>query len=351
MKNELLRARAVQRAAPPTTVAPSLRLTRSRKILRRMAPADPRIGALRRFAVAITILNVVGHAVLGFEQSWAQLLFAVLAAWGIEITLELVEAAAQRRPTPLHGGLKQAIDYLLPAHITGLAVVMLLYANDRFAPIFFAIVIALLSKRLLRVPVGRSRRHFLNPSNTGIAATLFLLPSVGAAPPYQFTHYLQGAWDIALPALIVVLGSLLTVLLTKRGPLILAWVGAFVLQALFRALLFGTPVLAGLAPMTSLMFVLYTFYMLPDPGTTPTATRGQVAFGAGVAAVYGLLMGLHIVFALFLALLIVCSTRGTYLALRAILAATAARQLPVPTPAIPTSTPAPSIVQPDVRRL
>ncbi|MGH3927155.1 MAG: hypothetical protein ACRDTT_30525, partial [Pseudonocardiaceae bacterium] len=107
------------RTDPPATTDVSERPTLFKRILRRMAPTDLRLGALRRFAFSITLLNVVGHAVLGFEQSWAQLLFAALTAWGIEIILELIEAAAQGRPTPLRGGLKPAIDYLLPAHITG----------------------------------------------------------------------------------------------------------------------------------------------------------------------------------------------------------------------------------------
>jgi hypothetical protein len=29
-----------------------------------------RLGGLRRFAVAITVLNILGHAFFGFEQSW-----------------------------------------------------------------------------------------------------------------------------------------------------------------------------------------------------------------------------------------------------------------------------------------
>ncbi|HBL25338.1 MAG TPA: enediyne biosynthesis protein UnbU, partial [Acidobacteria bacterium] len=32
---------------------------------------DLRLTALRRFAIAITTLNVLGHTVLGFEQAWA----------------------------------------------------------------------------------------------------------------------------------------------------------------------------------------------------------------------------------------------------------------------------------------
>ena len=39
-------------------------------------------------------------------------------------------------------------------------------------------------------------------------------------------------------------------------------------------------------------FLLFTFYMVTDPGTTPVEPRGQIAFGAVVAAAYGVLMSL-----------------------------------------------------------
>ena len=42
---------------------------------------DVRIIALRRFAVAITVLNVAGHTVLGFEQAWIVPVAAVVAAY------------------------------------------------------------------------------------------------------------------------------------------------------------------------------------------------------------------------------------------------------------------------------
>jgi hypothetical protein len=62
--------------------------------------------------------------------------------------------------------------------------------------------------------------------------------------------------------------------------------------------------------MTGVAFILYTFYMLTDPATTPAAPRAQVFFGAAVAGTYGLLMAAHIVFGLFFALSIVCTVRG-----------------------------------------
>ena len=88
------------------------------------------------------------------------------------------------------------------------------------------------------------------------------------------------------------------------------WVGGFVLQAFLRSVLFGTPIVAELLPMTSVMFVIYTFYMVTDPGTTPTAPLAQVVYGAAVAAIYGMLIVLHVVAAIFIALTIVCALRG-----------------------------------------
>ncbi len=63
-------------------------------------------------------------------------------------------------------------------------------------------------------------------------------------------------------------------------------------------------------PMTGLAFVLFTFYMVTDPGTTPVKTAAQVVFGCSVALTYGVLMTLHVVFGLFFSLAIVTGVRG-----------------------------------------
>ncbi len=70
---------------------------------------------------------------------------------------------------------------------------------------------------------------------------------------------------------------------------------------------------SALLPMVGLAFVLYTYYMVTDPATTPEGVRGQLVFGAAVAAVYALLVSFHVVFGLFFALTAVCALRGTWL--------------------------------------
>jgi hypothetical protein len=269
-----------------------------------------RLGGLRRFAVAITVLNILGHTVLGFEQSLAQPIVALLTAYCTEIGLELINAWSQRRRPQFAGGMVKLIDFLLPAHITALAVAMLLYANDRLWPIAFATATAIGSKALFRAPVGKGVRHFYNPSNFGISLTLLLFSWVGIAPPYHFTENLDRVGDWLLPAIIIVTGSLLNARFTHRLPLIIAWFSGFLAQAVLRSLFFGTPLASALLPMTGMAFILYSFYMVTDPATSPQGRLSQVAFGAGVAVVYGLLLVTHVVFGLFFALTIVCTLRG-----------------------------------------
>jgi Na+-translocating ferredoxin:NAD+ oxidoreductase RnfD subunit len=274
---------------------------------------DRRRTALRRFALAITVLNLLGYTVLGFEQAWVIPVVAVATAYASELLLDLVESSAAGRPARIAGPLPAVFDFLLSAHITGLAVSMLLYSGARIWPIVFATVIAIGSKAVFRASVGSSSRHFFNPSNFGITVTLLAFPSVGIAPPYMFTENLATAGDWLLPIGIATTGSLLNTRLTGRLPLILGWLGGFVLQAAVRATLTGSLFGPALGPMTGTAFVLYTFYMVTDPATTPEGRWTQVAFGVSVAAAYGVLMTLHVVFGLFFALTVVCAVRGSWL--------------------------------------
>jgi enediyne biosynthesis protein E5 len=211
-----------------------------------------------------------------------------------------------------------AVAFLLPAHITGLAVGMLLYTNQRFVVVVFAVAVAIFSKVLLRVtaPGGApgATTHFMNPSNLGIAVTLLVFSDwVGVAQPYQFTENVSGMLDWILPLLIVCSGSFLNWRATRRLPLVLSWLAGFILQATARAWLAPQDMATLLAPMTGLAFVLFTFYMISDPMTTPRGVAGQVLFGFGTALLYGVLTHAGIVFGLFFSLCLSCALRGAWL--------------------------------------
>ena len=64
---------------------------------------DLRLAALRRFAIAITVLNVAGRAFLGFEQSLAQAFAALATAYSLEILFEVIEARLNHRSPRFKG--------------------------------------------------------------------------------------------------------------------------------------------------------------------------------------------------------------------------------------------------------
>ncbi|WP_047870513.1 RnfABCDGE type electron transport complex subunit D [Nocardiopsis sp. RV163] len=274
---------------------------------------DRRVKALRMFATSITVFTIVGHFLLGFEQSPVTPIAAVLFGYVLDLALETLDARAAGRRPQYTGGAGAMVDYLLPTHIAGLACAMLLWGNASLWPYLFAVSIAVSSKYVFRIRVGGRRRHFLNPSNLGIAVTLLLFPWVGIAPPYHFTNNTFGTVDWLIPLGILMAGTMLNVNLTKRWPLILGWVGGFVLQAVLRWLVLDHMLLAALMPLTGVAFILFTNYMITDPGTTPSKPRNQMVFGLTVAVVYGVLVSAHVVFGLFFALVITCALRGLVL--------------------------------------
>ncbi|MFD6095315.1 enediyne biosynthesis protein UnbU [Nocardiopsis flavescens] len=277
--------------------------------------AGTRVTALRMFATSITVFTVLGHLLLGFEQAPVIPVVALLTGYAVDLLMETLGARAEGRAPGYAGGAGALVTYLLPTHIAGLACAMLLWGNESPWPYMFAVTVAVAAKHLIRLPVGGRRRHVLNPSNFGIAVTLVLFPWVGIAPPYHFTNNTSGTLDWLLPLGVLMAGTMINVRLTGRWPLILGWVGGFAAQAVVRWLVLDHALVAALLPMTGLAFILFTNYMITDPGTTPSRPRNQVVFGVAVAAVYGLLVTWNIVFGLFFALVIVCALRGAVLLL------------------------------------
>lgn len=302
-------------------------------------PVDPRIAALRRFALSITVFNIVGHLFLGFEQAYLTPFAGVLTAYVVSLSLETLDARLSGTVPRYRGSIVDLVNFLLPAHIAGLACAMLLYGNENLFPTIFAATVAVSSKYLFRVRVRGSLRHFLNPSNFGISVTLLLFTWVSIAPPYHFTEHVGNAVDWLLPAGILMAGTMLNAKLTRRTPLILGWVGGFVAQALLRALFFDHALVSALSVVVGVAFVLFTNYMITDPGTTPSAPRDQVVFGVMTAFVYGALVLLHISFGLFFALTLVCAGRLVLTVVRT--------RLAVPAPAEPMVAPLPEIAVPE----
>ncbi|HEX2315709.1 MAG TPA: enediyne biosynthesis protein [Thermomonospora sp.] len=273
---------------------------------------DVRYIALRNFAISLSVFNILGYTVLGFEQAWLWPLLALATGYAVDLGLESLSAWAERRAPRFAGnGARGVYEFLLPAHITSLAVNMLLYANDQWWPVMFGVVAAVGQKYVLKAPINGRMRHYMNPSNFGITLTLLCFGSwVSIAPPYQFTEYANSLFRILIPLVIITAGTVINAMLTGRILLIVGWLGGFAIQALVRHWIWDAPLFTGLAVMSGVAFVLFTNYMITDPGTTPSKPRAQFVFGAGVAVVYGVLMLFNVVYTLFFATTIVCALRG-----------------------------------------
>jgi hypothetical protein len=293
---------------------------------------DPRMRffALWYFCTLLTVWTVLGDTVLGFEQSYAQPIVGVLSAIATAALLELLDSWINRRQPRFAGSWANAVNFLPPCIIPGLACAMLIYANERLTPIIFAASLSIASKVLFRAPIGNGQtQHIFNPSNFGIIVTLLLLPAVGLAPPYQFTENVTGFWNWAIPAVILTTGTMIHGRFTGRLPLVLSWFGGFAAQAAIRAYIFHAPLAVPFLPMTSAGFILFSLYMIPDPATTPIKPLRQVFFGLSVATIYALLFVEHVVYGLFIALALTSATRGIALHIYALLQRKQARKMPV----------------------
>ncbi|PYP90708.1 MAG: enediyne biosynthesis protein UnbU [Candidatus Angelobacter sp. Gp1-AA117] len=211
---------------------------------------DPkmRFFALWYFCTLLILWTILGDTVLGFEQSYAQPIVAVLTACVVAFLLEWLDAKVNNRTPRFAGSWRNAVNFLPPCIIPGLACAMLIYPNERLSPIVFAAAMSLASKVLIRAPIGNGQtQHVFNPSNA---------------------------------------------------------------QALIRSMIFHTPLAVPFLPMTSAGFILFALYMIPDPATTPIKPLRQVLFGLSVATLYALLFVAHVVYGLFLALALTSATRG-----------------------------------------
>ncbi len=272
------------------------------------------ITALRRFAISISIFNIIGYTVLGFEQPWVYPFIALATAYTTEIVLEIIGARSQGREVRFRGnGFKGLVEFLFPAHITGLALNMLTYVNDQVLVMMFGVVVAVGAKWVLQAPVRGRLRHYMNPSNFGITIILLVFPWASIAPPYHFTEQVDSWVGWVIVGIIIVSGTVLNAMLTQRMWLIGAWLITFALQAIIRGLVFDTAIPGALGMMTGVAFVLYTNYMVTDPGTTPSKPASQILFGSGVALAYGFFMVVHVAYGLFLATAGVCLIRGLFL--------------------------------------
>jgi enediyne biosynthesis protein E5 len=255
-------------------MAPPMELQQPKKIFsldnRYLAPA------------LITLILLVGHLSFGILESYQKTLLAIV----VSIAAELILSRLFLGKWPV----------IASAYISGISVGILL-RSPAYWPYAVCALVSIMSKYVLRV----KGRHIWNPSNFGISVMLFLAPETVASLSIQWGNYL-------LPMVVVwILGSV-TIYRLRRFHISGTYVASFLLFAILRSFLTGSPWQAEVAPITGPMYQLFIFFMVTDPKTTVRSKKGQIVTVFVVALVEMILRLNQVVYAPFYALFMVGPT-------------------------------------------
>ena len=155
------------------------------------------------------------------------------------------------------------------ALISGLSLCLLLRTTFLELAIAAA-VITVASKVLIRV----QGKHVFNPTNFGIVA-LLLTGQVWVSP---------GQWgNVAFFACLMACLGGLVVARAARSDVTLAFIAFYMALVFGRSLWLGEPMRIPIHRLQSGALLLFTFFMISDPKTTPNSRAGRVLFALLVA--------------------------------------------------------------------
>jgi enediyne biosynthesis protein E5 len=205
--------------------------------------------------VALAILLVVNFAWIDFGARPLQSAFAIAGA----LATQLVCARM----------FDQRID-LRSALITGLSLSLLLRADTPWLS-GLAGAIAISSKFLLRV----DGKHVWNPAGFAIVVLLFTSDGVWISP---------GQWGASIwfGALVGFL-AVLVLQAAQRADIALFFLTSHAALLVGRALWLGDPLAIPLHQMQSGSLLIFAFFMISDPRTTPDSRLGRLLFAVAVA--------------------------------------------------------------------
>lgn len=164
------------------------------------------------------------------------------------------------------------------AAISGLSLALLLRANDVF-PFVLAAALAVGSKFAVRA----HDRHVFNPANFGIVVMLL------AGGAWTST----GEWGSA-PSMVLLIAALGAVSCWRASRLDvpLVYLGVYAALVLARALYLGDPLAIPALRLSHGALILFAFFMISDPKTTPDDARERALF-VGAAALFAYVLQFH----------------------------------------------------------
>ncbi len=154
--------------------------------------------------------------------------------------------------------------------ISGLSLCLLLRTGSPILAVVTAVV-AIASKFLIRV----DDRHVFNPTNLGLVVMMLVSERVWVSP---------GQWgNVAFFGFLLASLGVLVVNRAARSDVTYAFLGFHVAIVISRTLWLGDPLDIALHQLQGGGLVLFAFFMISDPKTTPDSRAGRVVFALLVA--------------------------------------------------------------------
>lgn len=160
----------------------------------------------------------------------------------------------------------------LSALITSLSLTLLLRTDD-FRLAALAALIAIASKFVLRF----RNKHIFNPANVALVS-LMLISDRAWVSSGQWGSAALGAFALACLGFLVLTRA-------KRSETTLAFIFFYAVLLLGRALWLGDPLAIPLHQVQNGALLIFAFFMISDPKTTPNAAIGRVLYAALVATI------------------------------------------------------------------
>lgn len=227
-------------------------------------PRDP-----RWYQIAVlTGLLVYGIVGLDFDVTPGRAALLIGTALFTQWACERL-SRSRSAPSPIHSFEPKS------ALISALSLCLLLRTGSELVAVVVA-VITIASKFTLRV----RGKHVFNPTNFGLA--VLLLAHLGLGTPGWVS---PGQWgQVAFFGFLMACLGTVVVTRARRADVTFAFLGSHVAILFGRAAWLGQPWSNPLHQLQNGALLLFAFFMISDPRTTPDRRAGRVLFAALVAA-------------------------------------------------------------------
>ncbi len=207
--------------------------------------------------ITLSAFILVGVTRLGFQIDWLNALVIISVAL---LAQRCLFAAGQEKS----------------ALISSLSLVLLL-RTDLALVAAFAALIAILSKRFVRI----NGAHLFNPSAFALVVVTCLSSHAYISP---------GQWGALGLATFLVMGAgLMVVTRAQRLDVALSFLCTWLVIVFLRGWYLGDPIDIAVHQMQSGALLLFAFFMITDPKTTPLNRYARIGFGVTVAVVAAVL--------------------------------------------------------------